>query len=55
MNFLYKCIYTMHFLWPSSSTPRYLPIRNVYLHSPKVTYTKVHRSTIYNGPKVEIT
>lgn len=42
-------------IWTTNSTPRYIPKRNENISSHKNLYITIHRSIIYNGPKVETT
>lgn len=39
-------------LWPSSSTPNYLPELNENKYPQKHFYMNVHRSFIYKNPKL---
>ena len=40
---------------PTNSIPRYLLITNAHPCSPIVVYMNIHRNTIHNSQKVEIT
>lgn len=41
-------------MWPSSSTPRYIPKKNEHVHTINL-YTHIHNSIICNSQKVETT
>lgn len=42
-------------LWPSNSTCRYLSKRNKNICPQQTSYKSIHRSFIYENPKLEIT
>ena len=43
-----------HSLWPSSSTPRYIPKRNISNCKPGVMVINIHSSIYYNSKKLKV-